>query len=380
VTPARTARRRWDIFCTVVDNFGDIGVTWRLARQLVRELDQDVTLWVDDLESFARIEPTLNPDREYQQVGGVSVRRWHSSFPDVDPADVVVEAFACQLPERYVMRMTTRRIKTAWVNLEYLSAESWVEGTHRLPSPHPRLPLTKYFFFPGFTARTGGLLREADVFERRDAAQHPNERAAFWTRLGLVPPRRDELTISLFAYRNAGLPSLLAAWSAGSRPVRLLVPPGPALDQVRSALGGSALTLKREALTAHALPFMPQDDFDRLLALSDFNFVRGEDSFVRAQWAAQPFLWHIYPQAEDAHWPKLQAFLDIYTAFLEAETAARLRATWEAWNRGEDMTAAWAALAPVLPTLQTHARTWARDLTSQTDLARQLADFVDKLL
>ncbi|WP_187492385.1 elongation factor P maturation arginine rhamnosyltransferase EarP, partial [Pantoea agglomerans] len=22
----------WDIFCTVVDNYGDIGVTWRLAR------------------------------------------------------------------------------------------------------------------------------------------------------------------------------------------------------------------------------------------------------------------------------------------------------------------------------------------------------------
>ena len=28
-------RVTWDIFCSVVDNFGDIGVTWRLARQLV---------------------------------------------------------------------------------------------------------------------------------------------------------------------------------------------------------------------------------------------------------------------------------------------------------------------------------------------------------
>ena len=42
-------RRTWDIFCSVVDNFGDIGVCWRLARRLSAGLGQQVRLWVDDL-------------------------------------------------------------------------------------------------------------------------------------------------------------------------------------------------------------------------------------------------------------------------------------------------------------------------------------------
>ncbi|HET9045379.1 MAG TPA: elongation factor P maturation arginine rhamnosyltransferase EarP, partial [Casimicrobiaceae bacterium] len=43
------AAQRWDVFCKVVDNFGDAGVCWRLARQLVAEHDLAVTLWIDVL-------------------------------------------------------------------------------------------------------------------------------------------------------------------------------------------------------------------------------------------------------------------------------------------------------------------------------------------
>ena len=75
---------------------------------------------------------------------------------------------------------------------------------------------------------------------------------------------------------------------------------------------GAART--RGALTVRVLPFVPQDDYDRLLWACDVNFVRGEDSFVRAQWAGQPFLWHIYLQDENLHHVKLRAFLQRYAA------------------------------------------------------------------
>ena len=88
-----------DIFCTVVDNYGDIGSCWRLAQQLAREHDADVRLWVDQLASFARLCPAVSIDADRQRVGSVEIRRRASDFPHVEAADVVIEAFACELPE-----------------------------------------------------------------------------------------------------------------------------------------------------------------------------------------------------------------------------------------------------------------------------------------
>lgn len=140
---------RCDIFCAVVDNFGDIGVCWRLARQLVAEHGYAIRLWVDDLASFARICPQIDPTAPVQSVAGVEVQRWDRTFAGgVTPADVVVEAFACALPECYVAAMAACPARPVWINLEYLSAEPWVDGCHAMASPHPRLPLVKHFFFP----------------------------------------------------------------------------------------------------------------------------------------------------------------------------------------------------------------------------------------
>lgn len=374
-------RKRWDIFCTVVDNFGDIGVTWRLTRQLIHELDRQVTLWVDDLDSFARIEPRVEVNREFQQIDGANIRKWHAAFPDVEPADVVIEAFACHLPEKYVMRMAKKLPRAAWINLEYLCAEKWIEDTHALPSPHPHLPLTKFFYFPGFTGKTGGLLRESDLLSRRNAlladtaSQH-----AFWRSLGVAPDEGNELRVSLFCYRNPALPSLLETWANGPDPVRCVVPEGPALAQVRSWFGGTSSQLKRGQLTVHALPFMPQDDYDKLLALCNVNFVRGEDSFLRAQWAGRPFVWHIYPQADEAHLPKLEAFLDLYTEGLDAATLARVKYAWHHWNGGKEMKAPWLDFAAGRESLERWAHDWSERLAARPPLAQKLADFVDKLL
>ena len=85
----------WDIFCCVVDNYGDIGVTWRLARQLAGEHGQAVRLWVDDLNAFARLCPEADPALPNQRQAGVEVRHWPAQWEDTPAADVVIEAFAC---------------------------------------------------------------------------------------------------------------------------------------------------------------------------------------------------------------------------------------------------------------------------------------------
>lgn len=139
----------WDLFCRVIDNYGDIGFCWRLSRQLTTEYGLAVRLWVDDLASLQRICPSVDPHQTFQQRCGVQINHWTDPFPDIIPADVVIEAYGCELPEKYIQAMLpshSRSRQPVWINLEYLSAESWVEEYHGLCSPHPRLPLTKYFF------------------------------------------------------------------------------------------------------------------------------------------------------------------------------------------------------------------------------------------
>jgi uncharacterized repeat protein (TIGR03837 family) len=378
--------QRWDIFCNVVDNYGDIGVTWRLARQLVVEHGVQVRLWVDELPSLQRLAPEIDPATAEQSGAAqqsccrVEVRHWSKPFPEVVPADVVIEAFACELPENYVAEMAARESKPVWINLEYLSAENWVTGCHRLASPHPRLPLTKYFFFPGFTQGTGGLICEHGLLQRRQAFQRdPAALAAYWQSLGLPAPAPGELRISLFGYENKAVPDLLAAWAGADYPVICLVPEGRVVGDVSAFFGGVALaagnTLSKGNLQVRILPFTDQDSYDQLLWACDCNFVRGEDSFVRAQWAGRPFIWQIYPQQEEAHWAKLFAFVDIYSLDLAEDAAAGLRAFWQAWNRQEGVGEAWPMLWRHHAELGAHTRRWAAYLETLGDLASNLVQF-----
>ena len=370
----------WDIFCTVVDNFGDIGVSFRLARQLASEYTVAVRLWVDDLASLHKLCPELDPGLEVQFQHGVEVRHWPINFPEVLPADVVIEAFACDLPENYLAAMAARTVKPIWINLEYLSAETWVQGCHGLPSPHPRLPLLKYFFFPGFTPGTGGVLIERGLMDRRQAFQQDAQaQAAFWQSLGLPSPVQEEFRVSLFCYENNAAVGLLTAWSNEKFPVVCLIPEGRILGDVSTFFGETVLRPGRiyrsGNLTTHILPFMAQDRYDKLLWACHLNFVRGEDSFVRAQLAALPLVWHIYPQRDQAHCKKLAAFMDIYCADLPLAAAASLRAFWENWNGGENMAETWTGLWRHRPVLQEHARHWADGLLEHGDLASNLVHF-----
>ncbi len=372
--------RSCDIFCAVVDNYGDIGVCWRLARQLAHEHGLLVRLWVDDLHSFGAMLPELEVTLPQQTCRGVEIRWWRDELPEVEAADLVIGAFACKLPSAYMHAMAARSVRPVWVNLEYLSAEDWVETHHGLPSPHPSLPLTRYFFFPGFTVRTGGLLIERGLLAQRAAFQSDAAAlAAYWQALGVPERHSDELRVSLFCYENAGIAPLLQTWADGVAPVRCLLPEGRALPQVAAFFGrerGRAGDVwQRGSLCVHVLPFVEQAEYDRLLWACDVNFVRGEDSCVRAQWAGRPFVWHIYPQHDGVHLDKLEALCRRYVQGLPAEAAAAVRGLWSAWNADAGrMGAAWPAFVARRGLLTEHTQAWATGL-SANDLALNLLDF-----
>jgi uncharacterized repeat protein (TIGR03837 family) len=373
-------KARWDIFCSVVDNYGDIGVTWRLARQLVAEHACDVRLWVDDLRAFERMCPQIDVNLAQQWQAGVDVRHWPCEGATTPAADVVIAAFACQLPPDYMEAMAARERTPLWMNLDYLSAEDWVVGCHRLPSVKFK-GVQKYFFFPGFRPGTGGLLREAGLLQQRQAFQQDADaQRQFLQSLGVFP-LADARLISLFAYENAGLGSWLDALSTDGRATHLLVPEGRILGDVQRWLGEEGLTEgavhQRGALTVQVLPFVRQAQYDLLLWCCDMNAVRGEDSFVRAQWAGRPMLWHIYRQDEDIHLDKLDAFLELYTAALSPAAKAALVALWQAWNTEGDMAQPWKMLLEHWPELNQHAQDWCLEQALQADLATALVQFYE---
>ena len=359
--------RLWDIFCSVVDNYGDIGVCWRLAVNLAQR-GQRVRLWIDDSAPLQWLAPHGH--------AGVKVLPWNRPLADaslpIEPADVLIEAFGCTLDDAVQARWARQQHSHpgVWLNLEYLSAESHAERFHRLPSPvmsGPAAGCVKYFFYPGFTPQTGGLLREPDLLLRQQAF----DRTAWRTQWG-VP--EDAHVLSLFCYEPPALAQLVQHLHSGPHGARVhaLVTPGRTLQAVRAILPDAlAHSLQSQGhacwgpLVLHAMPWLEQVAFDELLWASDFNFVRGEDSLVRALWAGQPFVWQLYPQDDGAHHAKLQAFLD----WMQAPSS--MRRFHEAWNGPLQ-----AMLPPLeqqdLPQWQACVQAARSRLLTQQDLASQL--------
>jgi uncharacterized repeat protein (TIGR03837 family) len=373
-----------DIFCAVVDNYGDIGVCWRLAKQLSNEHGWAVRLWVDDLVSLHRLCPEINPQLPVQHSHGVKIKHWTATFAQTPPADLVIEAFACELPSVYVAAMAQMQHKPVWINLEYLSAEDWVEGCHGLPSPHPTLPLVKYFFFPGFTPQTGGLLLERDLLAQCYAFQNDAAAVAdYWRALGVAQPLPEEVRVSLFSYENPALPELFAAWETNAAQVCCLVPEGRVLPQVAAYFGRERAAagdiFEQGRLSVRILPFVEQERYDALLWACDINFVRGEDSCVRAQWAGRPWVWHIYPQHDGVHMQKMRALWAKYSTGFPQQAGQALGVLWEGWNGGAaKLGPAWNDFVAQQSMLRQHATAWAQQL-SGNNLALNLLDFFHKV-
>lgn len=331
------APRRWDLVCRVVDNLGDAAVMWRLARQLAVEHGLAVTLHIDEPDVLQRLVP---PARDGAIVDGVTIRRiatGATATSSAPPTDVVVSGFHAALPPGWTAHMS--RDRPLWINLEYLSAEPWIDDFHGLPSPRPG-GLVEHFFYPGFTARSGGLLREGDLLQRRDAFRaDPAHAQALLGQLGVA--RRDgEALASLLCYPHAPLLTLAQALAAGGPRLHLLVPDGVATDVVAADDGARLAAASGGRLRTSRIPFLPQADYDALLWSCDLNFVRGEDSWVRGIWSGRAFAWQVYPQAERTHLVKLEAFLARCAPDGEASGYAVFADACRWWNDPEGRDAA----------------------------------------
>lgn len=370
---------QFTIFCTVVDNFGDIGICWRLARQLHQELQQDVVLYVDDLSSFQRICPEVNPSLDVQQVQGVQVGRWQSCFTALpsDKPDVVIEAFACQLPLGYLAQCEQLVPAPTWINLEYLTAEAWAADCHGLASPQAGSKLKKFFYFPGFTERYGGLLREVNVVDNAYALRDsPALQQQFWHQIGIDDAMTFARKISLFGYSQSGINNWLQQLSHSPITTLLLVPQGALAEQIMSLYPELAKgRVHHASLAIQVLPFVAQPLYDLLLAACDFNFVRGEDSIIRAHWAGRPFIWQIYRQDEQAHLEKLHAFLDLMLKDASIELASLVRTMHDAWEQEIDFASVWPVLEQNWSQYAEYVLIWQRKLMAHEDLASNLVRF-----
>ncbi len=385
---SRSIPQEWVIFCRVVDNFGDAGVSWRLARQLALEPQRWVSLVIDQPGILARFEGSLQADAEVQYSQGVRVVPWEGRFeghwlPSLDNHRplVVIAAFGCDLPLSVVVALAQRPTPVEWIVLEYLSAEAWVEGCHGLSSTLSGYEGSRHFFFPGFTPATGGLFREPGLLEQRDrfqasaAAQHHLRQ-----RCGL---EAETPYLTLFAYPAAPWRELLTELGTPQLPTCWVLFDGTELAQAVAQFvqrGPDSVSTRYGNVLLHWIPLQSPAEYDHLLWAAECNVVRGEDSFLRAQWAGKPFIWHIYPQAEGAHEVKLEAFLQRYLEGLESAAAQAVAALFWAWNGRGAVGAAWQGMAPHWEAWRAHGREWSERLATQEDLVTRLADFVGKRL
>lgn len=341
---------RWDIFCQVIDNYGDAGVCWRLARALASIDDSRIRLFCDDFSTLDALTPSgaittgapLN----------IEVLPW-SAAKQIDACgEVVIEAFGCHLPEKYRERIGSVSPQPIWINLEYLTAEAFADDLHLMASPQND-GTHKTFYFPGFSDRTGGVI--LGDWDRVTAQQVPESLAVYWQQR-----QTDSLSISIFQYPSTSLDNWLMNLSH---------------SLVQQQLVADLFVTPQQNITCLSLPniqwihlpFLPQPDYDWLLAHCDLNLVRGEDSFVRAQWAGKPFIWDIYPQSEEAHVIKHTAFCDLYfsnnASIAPAGRALMTRRPAQDW-------------LDQLPALTQHARSWSDRLRTLGVLEVKMMDFV----
>jgi uncharacterized repeat protein (TIGR03837 family) len=347
---------RCDIFCKVIDNYGDAGIAWRLAHGLADTYGFDVRLFIDDVTPLAQLAPDYLrgnvsvrpfPLKGGEPGGGDGSKGDHPLCPasqDTSPfqgggkvADLVIECLEAEVPDGYVQALA-ERTRTGvhpapmWVRYEYLTAEDWATGIHLKPSLHPQHPeIKRYFFAPGFRDGTGGLLFNRETESKIETLP---------LHLGGGNPAGSSILV--FSYGHPELKELYAYLTGQG--VRVDLPPGAAADA---------------AGLAPTVPFRPQDELDAALGVNyDYVFVRGEDSLTQAVAAGTPTIWQIYPQDDNAHHAKLDAFLDWYLDGAPPTAANATRALYRAWNFMD---------TPVIPALDTWI-THLPDLTAQAQI------------
>ena len=273
-----------DVFCDVIDNFGDAGVCLRLCRDFSKK-NYEVRLFCNNVNILSKITNSEDASNRF-----LSLLSWSDKNMDYSPSEVVIQAFSVRLPDNLIKKIKNRH--STVVNLEYLTAEPFAEDCHKLPSYVDGFE--SFFFFPGFTKKTGGVVIEDSFLDKLTKTN-----------------RKESQKITLFSYENEKVKNVIN--SLNKEKFILNIFEGKGLNNFNNLLKlnlSAGDEYKLNELTVRVLPMVSQDEYDSYLIDSKLNLVRGEDSIVRAMLTGNPFLWHIYPQEEDAHKDKIEALFD----------------------------------------------------------------------
>jgi uncharacterized repeat protein (TIGR03837 family) len=335
---------RIGIICKVIDNYGDAGFSLRLAKALAK-LSHEIIL----LHNAPMIMQALYPSNDFSNLQLIDAREWSPEYKTNNSLDLILEPFGTsseQTNHRFDLILKQSFPKTPWLLIEYLSSEQWIEDFHLNHSIDTKTEHLTTFFYPGFTSKTGGIIHS----DLPAHLTHPP-----------ISQLSNTLKLFVFAYPNAPIIELLR------------------LCEKEDSILHLGLAGKWPDLTASDhitfLPFYPQEQFDDLLAQYNILFVRGEDSFVRAQLAGKPFIWQIYPTDDGIHAIKLSSFFDRYSAGLTSACASAVWQCWASWNCLDhclNFSISWNEFIKHLPELNQHALAWRNDLLNGPELVDEI--------
>ena len=332
------------ILCRVVDNYGDIGFVYRLARELssLSSIEKtQIRLIVSDLKSFnaMALPPGISTSLAVQNYNGWKVIDWNAcaegkcEFTE-HPPKIILECFQCGRPEWLdeilFSAQTTQTVQI--VNVEYLTAEDWADDFHLLKSGTRSALVKKINFMPGFTKKTGGLVLDkhfVSCVHSKTAALECLKKYASKKTVALIEDTNLFRVIAFSYERNfENEARALSEFAKNSgRKVQVLLAPGLGNAPFKKA----AAAFKN--ISVYDLEYLPQLAWDALLTLADFSFIRGEDSFSRACLSGIPFVWHAYPQEEEFQLVKAAAVLKRMEPFFSAGDMSLVKNVWLSYNR-----------------------------------------------
>lgn len=366
------------ILCKVVDNFGDIGVTYRLSRALLDVQNAhpellgkiNIRLVVDNLDSFAKIVPEIKTDSAFQEYKGIKIFDWNANdfckkeFEQNEPF-IILECFQCGRPDWLEDLLFVKEVSHVVniIMIDYLSAEDYAENFHKLMSLTRSARVQKVNFMPGFTNKTGGLIQDKSFMDSlslslkslKTNTDEPFNVLFFsyegdWNFAVKALSRFNNGNINVLAAQGRGLSSFVDSWQKLGKPFLL-----------------------------QKLEYLCQEEWDALMCKTPLLFIRGEDSLSRACLIGHPFVWHAYPQSDEYQMVKVNALLDRMKEFFSPEDFEAVKNCWLTYN-GEkgDKEKALTCFLERYTSLCTGFKLFADNTIKNGDLAFNLMTFIKK--
>ncbi len=333
------------VLCKVVDNFGDIGVAWRLCRRLAKiQTKYKINLIVDDFEAFSKIESSViarsGATKQSILIDGIEIFPWkddtlcHEVFSrnDGERLSLILELFQCGRPDWMEKILFEEKLERTVhiIMIDYLTAEKYAEDFHCLQSLTRSAKVQKVNFMPGFTKKTGGLTIDD---EWKELAQ--------WNEKG---------PILIFIYNKKG-----------------------------------AVLFPEEKY----LPYLDQPEWDKMMKSCSALIIRGEETMSRACLSGIPFIWQAYPQSEEYHLVKVKALLERMKPHFNAKDFDIVEKAWLEINNTSfldgkepfpDMTLnVYSDFFSSLKALRPGFVSFATSLRKNGDLASNLMTYIEKL-